>query len=267
MAGPNIVLIGAGRMGTALASGWQSGRTKLDVSLVDPAPSPLTLAIAEDGGMAVNPAPSPADVVVIAVKPQMFETVADDIKNWIGDNTLIVSIMAGIKIRRMTERLDCERVLRAMPNTPGSVGRGITAICGPDNMKASDINLATKLLKPLGTVIGPVPEAYMPAVTGLSGSGPAYVFLLVEALASAGEAEGLPPEMALQLARETLIGAASLLEDSMDTPETLRKNVTSKGGTTEAALDILMSGGGIPLLIREAVRAAAARERALSSET
>lgn len=267
MAGLKIALIGAGKMGTALASGWQSSRSKHHIALIDPAPSERTLALADDAGMSLNPRAEPVDVVVIAVKPQIFDATADAIKSWVGENTLIISIMAGIRIRNLSERLQTERILRAMPNTPGSVGKGITAICSPSGMAKADVDLATRLLKPLGTVIGPVPESQMPAITGLSGSGPAYVFLLVEALAGAGEAEGLPADLAEQLARETLIGAASLLEKSTESPETLRKNVTSKGGTTEAALDILMGGAGIPSLIREAVRAAATRERALSSES
>ena len=266
MASLRIALIGAGHMGTALASGWTSARTKFEISLVDPAPSERTLAIAEDANITVNPKPEPADAVIVAVKPQIFQSAAEDIKDWIGEETLVVSIMAGIRIRQLAEKLGTDRVIRAMPNTPGSIGHGITAICAPNGISKPQVTLATKLLKPLGTILGPVPETYMPAITGLSGSGPAYVFLLVEALAGAGEAEGLPADTALQLARETLIGAAKLLEDSPDTPETLRKNVTSKGGTTEAALDILMGAHGIPLLIREAVRAAASRERTLSNE-
>lgn len=265
MAKRRITLIGAGRMGTALATGWLSGRSRPDITLVDPAPSDLVQAMAEENDLGLNPAPEPADIVVLAIKPQLFETTASDIRPWIGPKTLVISIMAGIRLKTLAQELQTERVLRAMPNTPGAIGRGITAISEPDHMPKKEIETAIRLLKPLGTVIGPVPEAQISAVTGVSGSGPAYLFLLVEALAGAGEAEGLSPDMAMQLARETIIGAGALLDESGDTPEALRKAVTSKGGTTEAALDILMRGDGMPSLMREAVRAAAARERSLSA--
>jgi len=265
MARLRIALIGAGRMGTALTTGWLSRRAKPEIILVDPAPSDLVQAIADEEGLALNTPPTPVDVLVIAVKPQAFETVAKDLDAWIGPETLVISIMAGIRLKRLAETMGTQRVLRAMPNTPGSIGQGVTVISAPDEMTQKDIDIGVKLLKPLGMVEGPVPEALMSAVTAVSGSGPAYLFLLVEALASAGEAEGLSPDMALLLATETIIGAAALLEDSGQSPEALRKAVTSKGGTTEAALDILMRGDGIPSLMREAVRTAATRERALSA--
>lgn len=265
MAQIRIALIGAGRMGTALATGWQSARTKPEIILVDPEPSDLVAAMAEEEKLALNPPPSPVDVLVVAVKPQVFEEAAPDMIGWIGPKTLVISIMAGVRLKQLSGLLATENVLRAMPNTPGAIGQGISVICAPENLSRKNIDMAMKLLKPLGIVEGPVPEAQMSAVTGVSGSGPAYVFLLAEALAGAGEAEGLPPQLALLLARETIIGAAGLLADDSQTPEALRKAVTSKGGTTEAALDILMRGDGMPSLMREAVRAAAARERALSA--
>jgi len=252
-------------MGTALATGWQSGRSKPEIILVDPAPSDLIQAMADEEGLALNPPPSPVDVLVLAVKPQAFEKVATELGGWIGPKTLVISIMAGIRLKNLASALETNLVLRAMPNTPGSIGQGVTAISAPEELTKKNIDLAIRLLKPLGLVIGPVSETQISAVTGVSGSGPAYVFLLVEALAGAGEAEGLAPDMALLLARETIIGAAALLEDSGQSPEMLRKAVTSKGGTTEAALDILMRGDGMPSLMREAVRAAATRERALSA--
>lgn len=265
MANLRIALIGVGRMGMALASGWQSSRSRPDIILVDPQPSPLAQAMAEEEGLPLNPPPIPVDVVVIAVKPQIFETATPDIKPWIGPETRIISIMAGTRLKHMQQALETDRVLRAMPNTPGAIGKGVSVISAPEGMSKKDINTAIGLLKPLGDVLGPVPEAQISAVTGVSGSGPAYVFLLVEALASAGEAEGLPADLALKLAQETIIGAAALLEETGEHPEDLRKAVTSKNGTTEAALDILMRGDGMPSLMREAVRAATSRERALSA--
>lgn len=265
MAELRVTLIGAGRMGTALATGWLASRSTPQITFVDPAPSALVKAIVEEERTTLNPAPTPVDVVVIAIKPQLFREAAADIRAWIGPDTLVISIMAGIRLKQLAEELDTENVLRAMPNTPGAIGRGVSVMAAPDNLPEARIKVATRLLKPLGLVEGPIPEAKISTVTAVSGSGPAYVFLLVEALSSAGEAEGLSPEMAQMLARETIIGAAALLEDSDEIPEALRKAVTSKGGTTEAALDVLMRGDGIPSLMREAVRAAAARERALST--
>lgn len=260
-----IALIGVGRMGMALASGWQSGEDAPEIILVDPAPAELVKAMAEEEGLALNPAAAPVDVVVIAVKPQIFEEAAADIAKWIGPDTLVLSIMAGIRMKHLKQTLETGHVLRAMPNTPGSIGRGISVISAPEDMRQASIDTAIALLEPLGTVRGPLPEAQISAVTGVSGSGPAYVFLLVEALAGAGEAEGLSPDIALALARETIIGAAALLDETGDHPEDLRKAVTSKNGTTQAALDVLMRGDGMPSLMREAVRAAASRERALSA--
>ena len=265
MARQTIALIGAGRMGTALATGWINGRKKPEIILVDPNPSDLVGAMAEEEGLSLNPDPGHVDVVVIAVKPQVFADVSSEIKAWIGPKTLVLSIMAGIRLKDLASALGTKKILRAMPNTPGSVGQGVTILTAPEDISKANITAAINLLKPLGVVVGPVHETQISAMTGISGCGPAYVFLMVEALAAAGEAEGIAPDTALMLARETLIGAAALLEDESDHPEDLRKAVTSKGGVTQAALDVLMRGDGLPSLMREAVRAAASRERALSS--
>ena len=253
-------------MGTALATGWTTQpRAKPDITLVAPRPSALVKAMAEEEGLALNPAPAPMDVVVIAVKPQVFESAVEEIRAWIGPETLVVSVMAGFRLKQLAEMLETPRVVRAMPNTPSSIGEGVTLLTAPDKMAKKDINAAVRLLKPLGMVEGPIHETQFPSATALSGCGPAYVFLLVEAMAMAGESEGLSSELANRLARETVIGAAALLADSEDSPEALRRMVTSKGGVTEAALDTLMRGDGIPSLMRDAVRAAAAKERALSA--
>lgn len=252
-------------MGEALASGWLRGRSRPDIVFVDPAPSPLVEAMAEEEELLLNPQPEPVDVVVVAIKPQIFATSANEISEWVGPNTLVLSIMAGVRLKQLAAALGTERVIRAMPNTPGAIGKGISVLSAPESLTKKDISTATKLLRPLGKVEGPVAEPSISAVTGVSGSGPAYIFLLVEALAEAGEAAGLKPELARTLARETLVGSARLLEATGDPARDLRKAVTSKGGTTEAALDVLMRGDGIPSLLREAVRAAADRERALSS--
>jgi len=265
MASKSIAIIGAGRMGTALISGWLNARSRPTISIIDPKPSEYLKELAADENLPINPKAAPVDIVVVAVKPQIFEAAAHEIKSWIGPKTLVISIMAGIKIKTLSQVLETDTIVRAMPNTPGAVGWGVSVLCVPEDARKKDIADATRLLKPLGHVEGPVPEAQMSAVTGVSGSGPAYVFLLVEALAGAAEAEGLSPELSASLARETIIGAAQLLYETGADPARLRKEVTSKGGTTEAALDILLRGDGMPSLIREAVRAAATRERTLSS--
>ncbi|MEL7479989.1 MAG: pyrroline-5-carboxylate reductase [Pseudomonadota bacterium] len=267
MASPRIALIGAGRMGEALATGWLSARSKPQINIVDPEPSDLILAMVEDNAarLGLNQAPEATDIVVVAVKPQIFAEAAENIQAWIGPDTLVLSIMAGIRLKALAASLGTTRIIRAMPNTPGAIGAGITALCAPEDCLKKDLTLANRLLTPLGRVVGPISEALFSSVTAVSGSGPAYVFMLVEALAGAAEGEGIAPDLAETLARETIIGAAALLEDSGESAAALRKAVASKGGVTEAALDILMRGDGMPSLMREAVRAAAARERALSA--
>ncbi|MEM9669331.1 MAG: pyrroline-5-carboxylate reductase [Pseudomonadota bacterium] len=265
MAVQTIALIGVGRMGQALATGWLRGRSRPNLILVDPSPSPLAEAMAEEEGLPINPAPTPVDIAVLAVKPQIFNMAASDMTGWVGPDTLVLSIMAGIRLNQLASTFGTERVIRAMPNTPGAIGKGVSVLSASDATAKKDVTLATRLLRPLGKVEGPVAEPSISAVTGVSGSGPAYVFLLVEALAEAGEAAGLSKELARTLARETLVGSARLLESTGEPAEELRKAVTSKGGTTEAALDVLMRGDGMPSLLREAVRAAAERERNLAS--
>ncbi len=265
MAGRSVALIGAGRMGLALVSGWLRGKGGLDLGVVEPSPSEALKALLAEKGAALNPDPSPVDTVVIALKPQVFSGAAEAIAPWIGPGTLVLSIMAGVRIRDLETAFGADRVLRAMPNTPGAIGRGVSVLAARGGAAQKDIAAAKRLLAPLGVVEGPVDEALMPAVTALSGSGPAYVFLLAEAMAEAGRSEGLPGELAERLAQLTVAGAAALMEEGGDAPGDLRAAVTSKGGTTQAALDVLIDEGGMPSLVRKAMRAAAARERALSS--
>lgn len=266
-AAQSIALIGAGRMGTALAKGWLSGKGNADIRISDPQPSAEAQAWAAAGKVSLNPAPSPVSVLVLAVKPQVFPKMAESLKDWIGPKTLVVSIMAGIRVRQLTERLGTARAVRVMPNTPGAIGKGVSVYAVTGKLATADKSAVEKLLAPLGEVIGPVDEKHMSNVTALSGSGPAYVFLLAEAMADAAEAEGLPADLAEKLARLTVQGAAALMAESGETPGALRKAVTSPGGTTQAALDILMDGGGMPRLLRQAIRAAANRDRDLSRDT
>ncbi len=262
----SIVLIGAGRMGGALASGWLSGRAKPNLSIVAPRPTPQVREWAEAGQITLNPEPAPADIVVLGIKPQQFARAAEGVKAFIGEQTLVVSVMGGVKLSQLEDRLGTPHVIRAMPNTPGSIGKGVTLLSAAPSLDAADIEAARKLLTPLGLVEGPMDEKTMVAATGISGCGPAYVFLLAEVMAEAGEAEGVPKDMAARLAIETIIGAAALMEQSGQTPNELRKMVTSPGGITQAALDILMDDGGMPILMRKALRAAVTRDRELSRE-
>ncbi|MEZ5946588.1 MAG: pyrroline-5-carboxylate reductase [Hyphomonas sp.] len=262
----SIALIGAGRMGTALAKGWLSSKRKAEILISDPHASAEAREWADAGKVRLNPAPEPVSVLVVAVKPQVFPKAAEDLKVWIGPQTLVISIMAGVRVKQVAEKLDTQRVIRVMPNTPGAIGRGVSVMSAPAGIAKGDIQTAERLLAPLGEVVGPVDEKHMSNVTALSGSGPAYLFLLAEAMADGAEAEGLPRELAQRLARLTVEGAAALMAESGEAPGALRKAVTSPGGTTQAALDILMDDGGMPRLLRQAIRAAANRDRDLSRD-
>ena len=265
----HAVLIGAGRMGSAMARGWVQDLGAAGVgrlSVVERAPTEDVVEAAEDKLIVLNPSPEPADILVLAVKPQGFAGVADALKAWVSPQTLVVSIMAGVTIARISSALGCEKVARAMPNTPGAIGMGVTAFALSSACGDAESVATGKLLEPLGLVIGPLNEEQMDAVTAVSGSGPAYVFLLVEALAAAGRSAGLGEATANALARETIVGAGALLGNSAESPADLRKAVTSPGGTPAAALDVLMSAGGMPDLMRKAVDAAARRGAELSRE-
>lgn len=265
-AAPSLVLVGAGRMGAALARGWLKGKPKRKIAIVEPSPSEEVLAWAADGKVELNPPAAPGNVLVLAVKPQQFAAVAPTVRGFAGPKTLVMSIMAGVRISQIARRLETARVVRAMSNTPGAIGQGITVFANAPGLAAADTEAARNLLLPLGEVHGPVDETLMSAVTALSGSGPAYLFLLAEVMAEAGESEGLPRALAQRLARRTVEGAAALMASGDADPESLRRAVTSPGGTTQAALDILMDTGGMPRLMRDALRAAANRDRQLSKE-
>ncbi len=267
-AGKRAVLIGAGRMGAAMATGWlrdlaAAGLCELDI--VEPSPTDEIRALATEQ-VHLNAAPLPVDILVLAVKPQAFGKVAPIAAAWAGPDTLIVSIMAGVTLARIGDALKAAKIARAMPNTPGAIGMGVTGYCLSSACGEAESRTTARLLDPLGLVIGPLEESQMDAVTAVSGSGPAYVFLLAEALAAAGRAAGLGDATAAALARETVVGAGALLGQSADAPGDLRKAVTSPGGTTAAALDVLMAPGGLPELMKRAVAAAAKRGAELSKE-
>ena len=266
-----IALIGAGRMGGALAAGWLRGRNKIDGSrLIICAPNPTDdmAALVKEHDLKRVDALGPrmakdVTLVVLAVKPQIFHQIAPELAKVLPDNCAVISVMAGVTIRTMTEALGDRPIIRAMPNTPASIGKGIIVAVANDTGEFR-VDEANKLLKVGGEVEWVSDERIMDAVTAVSGSGPAYFFLLAEALAGAGENEGLPRELAEKLAANTLMGAGQLLKSTGLSPQELRRQVTSPNGTTQAALDVMMSGSALPELMRRAVNAAERKSRQLS---
>lgn len=261
-----IVLLGCGKMGSALLEGWLAkGLAPTIFTVLDPHPTPRLVALAEQGLRLNKDLPDKPAAVVVAVKPQMMKAALERIAPLGDGRTLVMSIAAGTPIAAFESALGgATPVVRTMPNTPSAVGRGISALFGNDRVDAANMALAEALMAAVGQTVRLDREDQMDAVTAVSGSGPAYVFLMIEALAAAGEAEGLSPDLALKLARCTVAGAGALAEASSEVPSDLRKNVTSPGGTTAAALEVLMSEEtGLRSLVRRAVAAAAARSRAL----
>ena len=262
-----LVLVGAGKMGGALLEGWlRLGLDPQKVAVVEPSPSPQISALAARG-VKINPdvqTLGQAAAVVVAVKPQIAGQVMSALTPIIAASTVVVSIMAGKTLQFLAATLSAPCALvRAMPNTPAAIGRGIT-VAVPMNASAAQRDLAHRLLAATGSVEWIAEEALMDAVTAVSGSGPAYVFLLAEALAQAGAAAGLPAALAQRLARETVAGAGELLHRSDLDAATLRQNVTSPGGTTAAALEVLMADDGLAALMQRAVAAATRRSRELA---
>jgi pyrroline-5-carboxylate reductase len=262
-----IVLAGAGKMGGAMLSGWLAqGLDPKRVVVIEPHPSDETRGFAAKG-VKLNPAAKDigaVDVLVIAVKPQMFPEVGPQLKALVGSSTLVISIMAGVTIS-VIGTFGSKKVVRAMPNTPAAIGRGITVAVAGASVEKSQRDIADALLRATGSVEWIDDESLIDAVTAVSGSGPAYVFLLAEELARAGVAAGLPEALATKLARETVAGSGELLRRSADlTSATLRENVTSPGGTTAAALSVLMGDGGFQSLLTRAVAAATKRSKELS---
>jgi pyrroline-5-carboxylate reductase len=264
-----ILLIGAGKMGGAMLEGWlKDGMKPADVTVMDPYPSDRMRALAADG-LRLSPAVDaigPVDCIVLAIKPQMLDAAGVLLSAVARDNTLLISVLAGKTIGNLRARApDVRAVVRAMPNTPAAVGRGITGCAASADVSDAQRAFTTRLLSAIGRVEWVDDESLIDAVTALSGSGPAYVFHMVEAMAEAGEAAGLPPDLAMRLARATVEGAGELLfQDAGTTAATLRQNVTSPAGTTAAALEVLMADDGLRPLMRRAVAAAKRRAGELS---
>lgn len=262
-----LVLAGAGKMGSAMLDGWIArGLKPKQIVVIEPHPGKAVKALARRG-LKLNPKSKvpAATAVVIAVKPQSAPEAVPPLAAFIGKDTLALSIMAGRTIRYLAASLPAgTAIVRAMPNTPAAIGRGITVAVATANVSARQRRQASDLLAAIGKVEWTGDEALMDAVTALSGSGPAYVFLLAEAMANAGIAAGLPPALSTRLARETVAGSGELLHRSQVDATTLRENVTSPGGTTAAALDVLMGPDGLEELMTKAIAAATRRSRDLA---
>ncbi|MDO6728413.1 pyrroline-5-carboxylate reductase [Marinovum sp. 2_MG-2023] len=260
-----LVLLGCGKMGSAMLQGWLAdGLPPTSVHVIDPFPSEWLQA----QGVNINAdLPAAPAIALIAVKPQMMGDALPALRAMAGGETLFVSVAAGVTLASYEAVLgDSCPIIRAMPNTPAAVGRGITALIGNTRVNPDQMALAEGLLQAVGQTVRLDNEDQMDAVTGVSGSGPAYVFHLIETLAAAGAAQGLPADLALKLARATVGGAGVLAEEADDSPTQLRVNVTSPNGTTQAALEVLMDEEtGFPALLKRAVKAATDRSKELSN--
>jgi pyrroline-5-carboxylate reductase len=259
-----LVLLGCGKMGSAMLAGWLAcGLPSKSVWVVEPNPSDWLNAT----GARLNEAlPDSPEIVLVAVKPQMMAEALPLLKAMGNGTTLFVSVAAGITLSYLEEMLGAQTpIVRAMPNTPAAISQGITAIVGNAEAGATELETAEELLRAVGDVVRVRDEAQMDAVTGVSGSGPAYVFHLIETLAQAGEEQGLDAATAMRLAKATVAGAGALAMATDETPAQLRINVTSPNGTTQAALEVLMDPKtGFPDLLARAVKAATERSRELA---
>jgi pyrroline-5-carboxylate reductase len=265
-----IVLVGCGQMGSAMLRGWLRGEAAGRFVVIEPAGAPAGLAEGSTTEWRRTPDDLAADLapdaVVFAVKPQILDSLLPAYRRWVRPETLFLSIAAGKTIAGIARHIGDEAaIIRCMPNTPAAIGRAITVACPNAHVGQGQRRLCEQLLAAIGESAWVEDEALMDAVTAVSGSGPAYVFLLIEALAAAGIGAGLPLELSLRLARATVAGAGELALVSSDTPARLRENVTSPGGTTRAALDVLMAEHGLPELLDRAVAAATARSRELAN--
>lgn len=259
-----ILLVGCGKMGGSLLNGWLTQKAYDQISVVEPTKFDLPDGINLYSEVSALPADYKPSVVVFAVKPQLMDEVVADYARFINENTLFLSIAAGKPISYFAASLFGGAIVRAMPNTPAAVHKGITVLCANDKVSQNQKVFSSQLMESVGDVTWINDETLMDAVTGLSGSGPAYVFHLVEAMASAGEAAGLSSDMAMKLARATVVGSGELLAQSEESAATLREKVTSPGGTTAAALEVLMGSSGMTSLLTKAISKATIRSRELA---
>ena len=264
IAAEGLVLLGCGKMGSAMLAGWLArGLPASSVWVIDPHPSDWL----QGQGVHLNTTlPVKPAIVLVAVKPQMMADALPTLKMMGNDTTLFVSVAAGITISYFEQTLGVQTpIVRAMPNTPAAISQGITAIVANAAAGPKALDEAEALLSAVGDVVRLDAEAQIDAVTGVSGSGPAYVFHMIETMAAAGVAQGLPADLSMQLAKATVAGAGALALQSDETPSQLRINVTSPNGTTQAALEVLMDEvDGFPALLKRAVKAATDRSRELA---
>lgn len=266
-----LVLAGCGKMGGAMLAGWlERGLDPAQAVLIDPGPPPEVAALAKKYGVTIHPKlpalASPPAVLLMAVKPQVMEEVFPPLAKAAGPKTLVLSVAAGRTIASFEKHLaPGSAVIRTIPNTPAAIGRGITVCVANTAVTAAQKALADALLSSVGEVGWVEDEGLIDAATAVSGSGPAYVFLLAECLAAAGRAVGLDATLAQRLANATVSGSGELLRQSGLEPATLRQNVTSPNGTTYAALQVLMAKDGLEPLMVKAVEAAARRSQELSA--
>jgi pyrroline-5-carboxylate reductase len=262
-----LVLVGAGKMGGAMLDGWLAlGLDPAKVAILEPNPAPEIAAL-KDRGVRINPAAASitdAAVMILAVKPQVAAAVVPPLKVLARPGTVAVSVMAGKTLGFLEGALGDIAIVRSIPNTPAAIGRGITVAVPNAKVTAAQRTLAHTLLSGVGAVEWVDDEALIDTATAVSGSGPAYVFLLAESLARAGAAAGLPADLAARLARATVAGSGELLHRSPLEAATLRQNVTSPNGTTAAALAILMAADGLDPMLEKAVAAATKRSRELA---
>jgi pyrroline-5-carboxylate reductase len=261
-----IILIGFGNMGRALAAGWRKSMPHAAIHAIDPFAQPVD-GIRLHKDMAALPPQTKPDAVILAVKPQQMQQVLPLLADtpWMKD-ALVLSIAAGIRIASFTQGLGKHQpIIRAMPNTPALIGEGMTSLVAGDAATPAHKSLAETLMQAVGKTLWLDDEAQMDAYTALAGSGPAYLFYFIECLIEAGMAEGLPAEIARKAAIQTMLGAAMLASESAEDVTTLRKQVTSPGGTTAAALDIFMDKNGLLPLVSRAIAQATKRGKELGS--
>lgn len=267
----SITLIGAGRMGSAMLNGWLGARDDLNISVVAPNPSPALLDLANDGKITLavaggdNPSnTTPSDIVVLAVKPQTFLANPNQFTQYTGPNTILTSVMAGVALSKLAGAFSTRKIVRAMPNTPGSIGQGVTLLAASDWVSDAEFSATASLFTGLGHVEGPMSESALQIGTAISGCGPAYVFYFTEMLAKAGADAGLDADIANRLARHTLTGAAGLIAQDATPLPNLREAVASPGGVTRAALDVMMTETRLGALLQDAIEAAIKRDAELS---
>lgn len=264
---PSLLLVGAGRMGSALLAGWRE-QGLAQTYIIDPSSEAQSLA-GPDVFVLPEAALLPPDfmphAVVLAVKPQAASAALQGYERFV-ESAVFISIMAGKTVKNIGQLLGGgPAIVRAMPNTPAAVGQGITVAYAGPTVSPAQQKLSNRLLSAIGSVAWIKEEAMLDPVTAISGGGPAYVFLLTELLEQAGLDQGLPPDLAKILARQTVIGSAALLAASSEAPEALRIAVTSPGGTTAEALKLLRADDALPKIFKAAIQAATERSRELSA--